>query len=149
NLRETALSLSGFRQRDARAVNVRLDADASLADLLCKQEPVLSAEIARVGANLAAHGVTVIGGEARFEGPHTLRVGDRRVTAEVVLIATGSTPYRPPELPWGEARLHDSDGILTVARLPASLAVIGGGVVGCELAPMFAPLGTRITLVEQ
>jgi NAD(P) transhydrogenase len=156
NLRETALALSGLRQRQAPAVSVSVDRGASLADLLCRQEPVLSAEIARVRRNLEAHGVTILGGHARFEDPHTLRVDPvdagagppGRVTAGTFLVATGSTPLRPPGLPWDDPCLHDSDGILTVERLPESLIVIGAGVVGCELASMFAPLGVKITLLE-
>jgi NAD(P) transhydrogenase len=149
NLRETALSLSGFRQRDARGVRVAVDRSASLSDLLCRQEPILSAEIARVRRNLEAHGVTTLGGHARFLDPHTLDVGGKRVSAGVFLIATGSQPLRPPELPWGAAPLDDSDSILTVERIPESMIVIGGGVVGCELASMFAPLGVRITLIDR
>src|SRR5262245_24074671 len=74
NLRETSLSLSGLRQRQAPAVSVSVDRTASLADLLCRQEPVLSAEIARVRRNLEAHDVTILTGHARFEDPHTIRV---------------------------------------------------------------------------
>src|SRR5215831_8829171 len=74
NLRETALALSALRQREAPAVSVSIDRGASLTDLLCRQEPVLSAEIARVRRNLEAHGVTILEGHARFEDPHTVRV---------------------------------------------------------------------------
>jgi NAD(P) transhydrogenase len=149
NLRETALSLSGFRQRDARGVRVDVDRTARLSDLLCRQEPILSAEIARVRRNLEAHGVTTLAGHARFVDSQTIDVEGRRVTAEVFLIATGSMPLRPPDLPWGHPALHDSDSILQVERIPESLIVIGGGVVGCELASMFAPLGVRITLIDR
>jgi NAD(P) transhydrogenase len=113
-----------------------------------------------VRRNLEVHGVTIFTGHARFEDPHTVRIdpaagspasgggAPRRVTAGIVLVATGSTPFRAPGIPWDDPGVHDSDGILTVDRLPESLLVIGAGVVGCELASMFAPLGVRITLLE-
>jgi NAD(P) transhydrogenase len=128
NLRETALSLSGLKQRDAAGVRVSLDRDASLTDLLCRQEPILSAEIARVRRNLEAHRVALIAGHARFVDPRTLRVEhddgtSEHVTADVFLIATGSTPYRPADVPWDHPAVHDSDGILHVERIPESLTV--------------------------
>ena len=153
NLRETALSLSGFRQRQAPGVRVAVEPGVSLSDLLCKQEPILSAEIARVRRNLEAHEVTILSGQARFADARTLLIDHdghtRSVTADVFLVATGSMPFRPPDIPFAHPAVHDSDGILRVDRIPASLAVLGGGVVGCELASMFAPLGVRITLVDQ
>jgi NAD(P) transhydrogenase len=149
NLRETALSLSGLRQRDAHGVQVRLEPRATLSDLLCRQEPILSAEIARVRRNLEAHRITVVPGHARFADAHTLMVDGQRLTADVFLIATGSLPFRPPEIPWDHPAVHDSDGIMQLERLPASLTVIGGGVVGCELASMFAPLGVQVTLLDR
>jgi NAD(P) transhydrogenase len=150
NLRETALSLSGLRQRDARGVQLSVDRRAQLSDLLCRQEPIRSAEVARVRQNLEAHRVTIVRGHACFADAHTLVIdGQRRLTADVFLVATGSTPHRPREIPWDHPAVHDSDGIMQLARLPESLTVIGGGVVGCELASMFAPLGVRVTLVDR
>ena len=151
NLRETALSLSGFRQRDTRAVRVAVESDARLSDLLCHQEPIVSAEIARVRRNLEAHEVTIVPGHARFIDPHTVQAdapdgSTRRLTADKFLIATGSMPLRAP---WDHPSVHDSDGILVLERIPESMTVIGGGVVGCELASMFAPLGVRITLIDR
>jgi NAD(P) transhydrogenase len=154
NLRETALSLSGLRRRSAASVHVELDPKASLADLLCRQEPIVSAEIGRVRANLRRHAVDVVAGSARFADAHTLVVeqpgeAPRRLSAEVVLIATGSAPYRPPGIPFEDPDVHDSDEILAVGHVPRSLAVVGGGVIGCEFASMLAPLGVEVTLLER
>ncbi len=154
NLRETSLSLSGFRQRQARAVRVDIDREARLSDLLCRQEPIVSSEIARVRRNLEAHAVTIVPGHARFVDAHTVEVTapDGTTTllqAHKFLIATGSQPHREAGIPWDHPAVHDSDGILTVERIPQSLTVIGGGVVGCELASMFAPLGVHVTLIDR
>jgi NAD(P) transhydrogenase len=77
-----------------------------------------------------------------------VRVGERRVRGDVVLIATGSVPTRPAGVPFDDPRVHDSDEILAMARLPHSLAVVGAGVIGCEYATIFAALGIRVTLID-
>ena len=92
-------------------------------------------------------------GQARFEDPHTVRVAaegqpDRLLHGDVILIATGSVPTRPKDVPFDDPRVHDSDEILELERLPRSLAVIGGGVIGCEYASIFAALGIEVTLID-
>src|SRR5205085_12194091 len=72
----------------------------------------------------------------------------RRLTADVFLIATGSSPLRPAGVPFDDPDVEDSDTILDLDRIPDSLAVVGGGVIGCEYACIFAALGTRITIIE-
>jgi NAD(P) transhydrogenase len=65
-----------------------------------------------------------------------------------VLIATGSTPFRPPVFPFGHPRIHDSDELVDLEVIPRRMAVVGGGVIGCEYACMFQALGVQVTLVE-
>ena len=153
NLRETALALSGLRRREAPSVRAEVRPGATLADLMCRQEPLVGNEIARVRANLDCHGIEVVHGDARFEDPHTLRVdgagGARRLSAPVILLAPGSSPYRPEGIPFDDPDVHDSDELLAVQRIPASLTVVGGGVIGAEFATMLGPLGVRVTLLER
>src|SRR5439155_941251 len=73
---------------------------------------------------------------------------ERRLHGGVVLIATGSVPTRPAGVPFGDPRVHDSDEILAMQRLPQSLAVVGAGVIGCEYTTIFAALGIRVTLLD-
>src|SRR6185295_19182590 len=61
---------------------------------------------------------------------------------------TGSSPFRPPGIPYGDEDVHDADGILRIHRLPRSMAVIGAGVIGCEYACMFAALGVEVHLID-
>jgi NAD(P) transhydrogenase len=153
NLRETALALAGLRRREAPGVRAEVKSGATLAGLMCRQEPLVGNEIARVRANLTRHGIEIVAGTARFEDPHTLRVdgpgGVRRLRAPVVLLAPGSSPYRPDGIRFDDPDIHDSDEILAVERMPASLTVVGGGVIGCEFATMLGPLGVRVTLLER
>ena len=89
---------------------------------------------------------------ARFLDAHTVLVeselGARRVTGEVILIATGSRPARPVGIDFSDPRIHDSDEILELESIPQSMTILGAGVIGCEYACMFAALGVRVTLVD-
>jgi NAD(P) transhydrogenase len=106
-----------------------------------------------VGKNLEAHHVDLLRGAASFEDPHTIRVmgssaDGTRLTGDVVLIATGSRPHRAPEIPYDDKFVFDSDSILEMDRIPKSMAVIGGGVIGSEYASIFRTLGVKVALVD-
>ena len=152
-LRETALFLSGYRQRDLYGVSVDIDPDLAVAKLIARKDAVRDAEMERILRNLDRHGIEHVRGTARFLDPHTVEVagrrGPRRLVADVVLIATGSSPLRPTEIPFDDPDVHDSTDILGIGRLPRSLAVLGGGVIGCEYASMFAALGVDVHVVER
>ena len=94
-LRETALYLSGFRQRGLHGVDMKLGREAQVDEFLYRLGQVTAAEHWRMGENLKKHGVTVLHGEASFIDPHTVKVGDQRISGKHVLIATGSRPHRP------------------------------------------------------
>jgi NAD(P) transhydrogenase len=152
-LRETALYLSGFRQRGLYGVEFALKREATVRDFLHREKRVTAKERERIEENLRRHAVTVIHGAASFLDPHSLLVrgedgSEQRLTASVFLIATGSSPYHPPELPFDDPRAYDSDTVLDLSAIPPSLAVIGGGVIGCEYACLFAALGVKVTLVD-
>ncbi|HUT25315.1 MAG TPA: dihydrolipoyl dehydrogenase [Sumerlaeia bacterium] len=96
-------------------------------------------------------GIDLISGEASFEAPGRLAVRDgsgaRAVQAERIIIASGSRPSRIPGWPENE-RVVTSDEALDWTELPASLLIVGGGVIGCEFACMMAEFGVRVTVVE-
>lgn len=86
---------------------------------------------------------------ASFVSAVELKAGDDTLQARHVVIATGSRPVELPGLPFDGARILSSDDILNLAAVPASLLIIGGGVIGCEFASLFAALGTRVAIVEK
>ncbi len=147
-LRETALYLSGFRQRGLDGVDMALGRAASVDDLLFRLGRVTDAERARMRQNLARHDVTVFHGAASFLDPHTVQVGAQRVVGRHFLIATGSRPHRPDSFPFEHPNVYDSDEIVRVHTLPKAMAVVGGGVIGCEYACLFAALGTKVTVID-
>ncbi len=147
-LRETALHLSGFRQRGLHGVDVGLGRDASVGEFLHHLDGVMRAERVRMAQNLERHGVTVFTGDAHFIDANTVQAGSEQLRGSHILIATGSRPHRPPGFPFEHPRVYDSDEIVRVEELPKTLAVVGGGVIGCEYACLFAALGTKVTIIE-
>jgi pyruvate/2-oxoglutarate dehydrogenase complex dihydrolipoamide dehydrogenase (E3) component len=109
--------------------------------------------VARIAATedapaLQREGIDVALGRARFIGPGRLQVDGRELTAPRFAIATGSAPLVPP-LPGLEGVPYlTNETIFDLTALPGSLAVLGGGAVGCELAQAFARLGSQVTLIE-
>ncbi len=152
-LRETALVLSGGRSRRLFGVDLSLRREATIADFMCHEKQVKSQERKRSEGQLRLRGVTTLHGTASFMDPHSIRIVDdggkeRYVEGAKILIATGSSPLRPPEFHFEDDRIHDSNEILELKGLPKKLVVIGAGVIGCEYAGTFAALGTEVHLVD-
>src|SRR5579883_2938720 len=154
-LRETAIFLSGYRQRELYGLSVELKSDAAVPRLLSRKNAVRELEVSRMRWNLERHNVPLLHGAARFVDEHTIELvggpaggAPRRVTAEYFLVATGSRPHHPPDIPFDDEDVDDSDTILQIDRLPKTMLVVGGGVIGCEYAAMFAAMRVRVTLVE-
>src|SRR5205085_5229409 len=88
-------------------------------------------------------------GAASFVDDHTVRVGeDTYLRGERILIASGSSPVRPPEFPFEHPGVHDSDEILGIGTMPKKLAVVGAGVIGAEYACTYAALGVEVHLID-
>lgn len=99
-------------------------------------------------AALAAEGIEVRRAHARLTAPDALTVDGRPVTARRIVLATGSRPVLPPIPGLGDIPVLTNENVFTLDAPPASLAVIGGGPIGCELAQAFARLGVTVTLIE-
>lgn len=150
-LRETALQISRARRTVAE---VHLAPMTPLADLLGRVGEIITRHVEVQGDQLARNGVVVLFGRATFVSPHVLGVQPVRgpgftLTADTFVIATGSVPRNPPESPVDHADVLDSDSILSLAYLPKSLIVLGGGVIACEYASTFAVLGVAVTVVDR
>jgi NAD(P) transhydrogenase len=152
-LRETALYFSGLRQRGLYGVEYRVKSDITISDFMFRERAVVESAWQLVGDNLANHNVITVQGHARIIDAHTVEITrfrqtPVRLTADVILIATGSHPLRPANIPFDGETVVDSDTLLTLPSIPGRMVVIGGGVIGCEYAGIFAALGVRVTLVN-
>ncbi|WP_203915676.1 Si-specific NAD(P)(+) transhydrogenase [Rugosimonospora africana] len=153
-LREAVLYLTGLNQREMYGQSYRLKDDITVADLAARTQHVIGREIDVIRSQLARNRVHVITGTGRFEDPHTIAVADDngrelKVTAEKIVIATGTRPARPESVDFDDCTIIDSDGIVHLEHVPRSMLVVGAGVIGIEYASMFAALGTKVTVVER
>ena len=152
-LRESALHLSGFRQRGFRGtVEMKIKSDVSIGEFMHRKNLVVEREWKRIEENLRRHKVDRYVGSARFQSPNRIEVvaatGTTVLEGNVILIATGSSPYRPSNIPFDDNAICDSDTILHIDAIPQSMAVVGAGVIGCEYASIFAALGVDVHLVD-
>ena len=147
-LRESALYFSGLGQRGLYGIDYSLKENLTVHDFMHHEREVVEMERRRILKNLELHKIEYIQGQASFEDAHTVAIGSRKLTGQIILISTGSKPNRPAEISFDDVHTFDSDTFLQMDRIPKSLAVIGGGVIGCEYASIFMALGVKVTLVD-
>ena len=98
---------------------------------------------------LKAREIEVVASRASLAGPGRLALADgSELTGDAVVLATGSEPVRLGLFDWNDPRIMTSDELLRIDRVPPSLVIVGGGVIGCEFASVFAALGSKVTIVE-
>ena len=153
-LREAILYLTGAGQREIYGQSYRVKDDITVADLTARTRHVVSRESDVVRNQLARNRVTILPGMGYFVGPHSVEIDDlggrtRKVTADKVVVATGTRPARPSSVAFDDKTIIDSDGIINLEKVPRSMVVVGAGVIGMEYASMFAALGTKVTVVEK
>ncbi len=153
-LRETALFLADVSERAPHGIRLALEKSATLSELMHRKGGVIRSQVSVLQARLARNDIEMIGGEATFLDEHTLAVrsgrGQERVCgAEFIVIATGSKPMRPADISFDDISIYDSDTILRLDAIPHTLTIVGGGVIGCEYACIFAALGVRVTIVDR
>jgi NAD(P) transhydrogenase len=152
-LRESALHLDQLK-RAGEALQFTLKPDTQIATLLSRLENVVQAHDSFMSRQLRRNGISLLHGRARFLTDHLIEMqtvdGTRQqFTADTIVIATGSRPRNPKEIPVDHEHILDSDSLLSMLYLPRSLAVVGGGVIACEYASIFALLGVEVTLIDR
>ena len=151
-LRETIVYLTGLSQRETYGQSYRVKEEITIEDLRQRTLGVIEREVDVVRDQLRRNGVHIVHGSARFLDPHTVAVAggeERRMSAENLVIATGTRPAHPREVEFDDRTILDSDGLLRLNRIPTSVVLVGAGVIGIEYASMFAALGAKVTVVER
>jgi len=150
--REAVLYLSGIAQRLNYGASYSVKDDITMEDLLFRCNQVITREIEVIRAQMKRNGIVLLGGTAAFTDPHHLTVtgagGTLEIEAQKIVIAVGTKPA-PPPVPVDGVTVIDSDGILSLKKLPKTLLVVGAGVIGVEYASMFAALGIEVTIVDK
>lgn len=153
-LRETALYVSGSRKKDVYGVSLQLDREAVFERLRARATEISAAMSDAVMGNIERHNIELVHGEARLGPERIVHVvsHDGRVSvlrADVVLVATGSHPFHPPDIPFDGSAILDSDEILRLDRPFRSIVIVGGGPVGAEYASTFAAVGIQVWVVDR
>ena len=153
-LREAVLYVTGLSQREFYGQSYRLKEEITVSDLTSRTQHVIGREIDVIRSQLARNHVHMLVGSAWFSGPNSIVVraedgNEREYTAEKFIVAVGTKPARPSTVDFDGRTVVDSDQILDMDHVPASMVVVGAGVIGIEYASMFAALGTKVTVVER
>ncbi|MCG8483121.1 MAG: dihydrolipoyl dehydrogenase [Clostridia bacterium] len=135
---------SEFGVIDIDSSNAKMDMKIAQA----RKNKIVGRLVGGVKGLLEANGVTILKGEAAFIDKNTVGLGDRQVTAENIIIASGSVPKKLPIKVSDDAQILTSKEVLQLDEVPKSIAIIGGGVIGVEFAYLLASLGTKVTIVE-
>ncbi|EHS49644.1 FAD-dependent pyridine nucleotide-disulfide oxidoreductase [Rhizobium sp. PDO1-076] len=152
-LRETALNLTGWRERGFYGRSYRVKQEINADDLRRRLLITLDHEVEVLEHQFARNRVQQMRGTATFVDAHTIEVAKEdgeilRVQTKSVLLAVGTRPFRPSHVPFDDISILDSDDILEIKELPRSMVVIGAGVIGIEYATIFSALDTAVTVVE-
>jgi len=152
-LRETALNLSGWRERGFYGRAYRVKQEISAEDLRRRLLITLDHEVEVLEHQFARNRVQHIRGKASFVDPQTMQVvkddGEViHVSGASILLAVGTKPFRPDYMPFDCKTVLDSDELLEIEDLPRSMVVIGAGVIGIEYATIFSALDTQVTLID-
>ena len=161
-LREAIMHLTGTSRRGLMGEACHVKQAVTIGDLIAVSRQVILHERDLVLGQLVRNGIEVIEGEACFEGPRQVVVNtydpdDRErhdpvrsehVQADYFFLAIGTRPAMPADVPFDDRHVFTSDGLLRLQKLPKSMIVVGGGVIGTEYACMMAALGVKVTLIE-
>ncbi len=152
-LRESAVYLAGLRRRTEGVLDVSIPPGAEVASLMRRLQSVLDQHEVYMGNQFERNEIERWRGRARFLSPKVVRIelpdgAECDARSEWIVIATGSRPRSPDNVPVDHEHILDSDSILSLIYLPRSMTVLGAGVVACEFASIFAALGVKVTLVD-
>jgi NAD(P) transhydrogenase len=152
-LRETVVYISGLRQRSVYGLMGGVKPNVTVRELMYRKGQVIQQELDVIQQNMSRYRIEVIKGSGRVADPNTVIVSDEggepmTLKAGVIIISTGTRPWHPPHINFDNRFIYDGESILDLDALPRSLTIIGGGVIGCEYASIFAHIGVKVTIVD-
>ncbi len=152
-LRENALRVKHMRQNAALA-DFELSEATEMVTLIDRLDDVLKSHDRYMRKQIDRNKIDRIHGRASFVDSHTMKItkvdGDTvDVSVSKVILAVGSYPRKPDNIPIDHEHIFDSDSILSMLYLPASLTVLGGGVIASEYASIFQALGVKVTMIDR
>ena len=153
-LRESAIHFYALTQQRLHGIRAEIPDEITVADFMQRERQVVQRELELINRSLARFPIELFRGAGRIVDPHHVAVTGRHgqtrmvIKTRFIIIAVGTRPNRPAHVPFDNQQIFDSDTILSLPRLPKSLAVLGAGVIGVEYAAVFAALGIEVTLLD-
>ncbi len=152
-MREAVLHLSGYQVQPIYGMNYRVKDKITIEDLFFRVQQVVRAEGSVMQSQLSRNGIEIMHGMASFTDATHVKVTSERGVAEIegdkILVAVGTRPAASSKVPINGRTIINSDQIFALPKIPKTLIVVGGGVIGVEYACMFAVLGVRVILIEK
>lgn len=154
-LREAIIDLTRFNERHILPDKYLPIEDITVSDLTRRLVQVIQEERSLLSRQLKKNNITYIEGNARFENPHMVIVIDKefrlshQIKSDFFIIATGSKPRNPINVPFDQDVILDSTRLLGIDKIPKTMLVLGGGIIGSEYASFFSALGTEVTIIDK
>jgi NAD(P) transhydrogenase len=153
-LRESAVFVHSLTRDKLEGIRCEISDEITVDDFTYRERLVVQRELEIINESLDRYRIEVFQALGRFIDPHTVALCgpdggvQASMTGDFIVIATGSSPNRPPEVPFDGECIFDSNTILHLPRIPKTMLVLGAGVVGVEFASIFAALGISVTLLD-
>ncbi len=154
-LREAVLVLSRFHEKSFYGEGQLPKGEIAISDLNFRLNRVLLDQREMVERQMVRNDIACVHGFASFKDSNTLSISDpsgkvhTEVRANYILLSTGSKPRRPDDIPFDGEVIVDSTTLLKLEKIPQSMIVLGGGVIGSEYASFFAALGCEVTVIDR
>ncbi len=153
-LREAIIDLTGFHDRNFYGQSYKV-MDVSIKDLNFRLNKVIEDERSLIDRQFKKNHIRFVQGIASFENTHQMNITDLTgkqtflLKADYFIIATGSNPRNPSDVPFDDDVILDSTRLLSLNEVPKTMLVLGGGIIGSEYASFFAALGTEVTVIDK
>jgi NAD(P) transhydrogenase len=153
-LREAIIDLTRFNERKFQGTEV-IKSEVTIPELNSRLSKVIEDEKSMLYRQFRRNNIRLFLGVAHFEDPHHLIVRDEtydityRIKGSLFFIATGSKPRNPEDVPFDGKVIFDSTTLLQISKIPQTMLVLGGGIIGSEYASFFAALGTGVTIIDK
>ncbi len=153
-LRETVIYISGLRKRSVYGLMGGIKANVTVKELMYRKGQVIQQELDVIQQNMARHRIEVMQGTGTIVSNHIVCVendsgGKENIEGETIIISTGTHSYHPEGIEFDKHFIYDAETIINIDTLPKSLTIIGGGVIGCEYACIFAHIGVKVTIIDK
>jgi NAD(P) transhydrogenase len=153
-LRESALFVHSLTRNKLEGIRCEISEKITVDDFMYRERVVVGRELELINEALERYSIEVFRAHARFIDTHTIALCGpdgsvlSSMTGDFIVIASGSSPNHPPDVPFDRQTVFDSNTILHLPRIPPTMLVLGAGVIGVEFASIFAALGIEVTLLD-